>query len=89
MVNSGYMYALTKVNVRISIDPLSKTKKKMIIIYCFAVAVCEDGTFGYGCIKNCSGNCLEESLCNKQTGHCEGGCKPGYTNALCNKRNLC
>ena len=26
-----------------------------------------------------------DSACNKQTGHCDGRCKPGYTNAFCSK----
>ena len=80
MVNAGY--AVTEVHASIAMGPLSNEK----IINCFAVVVCEDGTFGYDCINNCSGNCLDDSPCNKQTGHCEGGCKPGYTNVLCNKR---
>ena len=48
--------------------------------------VCENETYGENCVHNCSGNCLNDSPCNRQTGHCEGGCKPGYTKALCNKR---
>ena len=83
MVNAGI--ALTKVHVCISMGPLST---EMMMIYCSAVAVCEDWTFGNDCINNCSGNCLDDSPCNKQTGYCEGGCKPGYTNAVCNKRKV-
>ena len=46
---------------------------------------CIDGAYGYGCVNNCSGHCMNDSLCNKQTGHCDRGCKPGYTNAFCSK----
>lgn len=49
------------------------------------VTECDDGTFGDDCINNCSAHCLNNSLCNKQTGHCERGCKPGYTNDDCKK----
>ena len=28
----------------------------------------------------------DDSDCNIQTGHCEGGCKPGFTNTLCTER---
>lgn len=49
---------------------------------------CEDGTYGYDCTNNCSGHCLKDSPCNKQTGHCSGGCKPGYTNSNCNKGKI-
>lgn len=52
--------------------------------YKFDVA-CNDGTFGHGCINNCSGQCVNDSPCNKTTGHCDNGCKPGYTSAFCNK----
>lgn len=83
MVNVGY--ALTNVNVNISMGPLSTD---MFLIFFFAFLVCEDGTYGYDCNNNCSGNCLGDSPCNKQTGHCKGGCRPGYTTALCNKRKL-
>ena len=48
--------------------------------------VCENGTYGNNCVNNCIGNCLDDSPCNRQTGHCEGGCKPGYTDALCKQR---
>ncbi|XP_078330771.1 uncharacterized protein LOC144624722 [Crassostrea virginica] len=48
---------------------------------------CNHGTFGHGCINNCSGQCIDElePMCNKQTGHCDRGCKPGYTSAFCNE----
>lgn len=47
---------------------------------------CDDGTYGYGCANNCSVHCLNDSLCNKQTGHCDKGCDPGYTENDCSKR---
>ncbi|XP_078328156.1 uncharacterized protein LOC144623567 [Crassostrea virginica] len=47
------------------------------------MAICDDGTYGNNCVHNCSGDCLNGSSCNKQTGYCDMGCKPGYTNALC------
>ena len=28
---------------------------------------------------------MGDSPCNKQTGHCDKGCDPGYTNDLCSK----
>ena len=54
--------------------------------YQIIVVECEDGTYGKNCVHNCSDNCLNGSPCNKQTGHCDMGCKPGYTTALCNER---
>nr|XP_022311266.1 protein draper-like [Crassostrea virginica] len=52
------------------------------------VQECEDGTYGQNCVYICSDNCLNGSPCNRQTGHCDTGCKPGYTNALCNEHCL-
>ena len=52
----------------------------------FIIVECEDGTYGNNCVHNCSGYCLNDSPCNKQTGHCDMGCKLGYTNALCGER---
>ena len=54
----------------------------------FAFFVECNGTYGKNCVHNCSGNCLNDSPCNTQTGHCDMGCKPGYTNVLCNERKL-
>lgn len=36
-------------------------------------------------MNNCSGHCLNNYPCNKETGHCDGGCSLGYTNGDCNK----
>lgn len=52
------------------------------------VAGCDDKSYGYGCLYNCSGHCLNDSPCNKQTGHCDGGCNPGYTNKDCNESKI-
>lgn len=52
------------------------------------VTVCDNGTYGYNCTNTCSGHCLNDSLCNKQTGQCDGGCKPGYTNNHCSESKL-
>lgn len=49
---------------------------------------CDNKTYGYGCVHNCSGHCLNDSPCNKQTGHCDGGCNPGYTNTDCSKGKI-
>lgn len=50
-----------------------------------SVLVCDDGAYGYNCVNNCSGHCLRDSPCNIHTGHCDRGCKPGYTNSNCSK----
>lgn len=53
------------------------------------VTGCYDGTYGYDCTNNCSGHCLNKSPCNKQTGQCDRGCEPGYTNVFCSESNYC
>lgn len=46
---------------------------------------CGDSIYGYHCDKSCSGLCLSDSPCNKQTGHCDVACNPGYANDECRK----
>uniref|UniRef100_K1R1W2 Multiple epidermal growth factor-like domains 10 n=1 Tax=Magallana gigas TaxID=29159 RepID=K1R1W2_MAGGI len=52
-------------------------------LYCNTV--CDDGTYGYNCVNNCSGHCLNGSHCNKHTGYCDEGCSPGYTDSDCSR----
>ena len=61
------------------------SSEKNLRVYFFFVA-CTNGTYGNDCALNCSGNCHNNYHCNKQTGKCDNGCKPGYTNTLCNQR---
>lgn len=49
---------------------------------------CDDGTYGYSCVNNCSGHCLNGSSCNKHTGVCDRGCNPGYVSDDCSKGKL-
>lgn len=49
------------------------------------ITECKDGTYGHNCTNNCSGHCLNDSPCNKQTGYCNGGCDPGYTDGDCSE----
>lgn len=64
------------------------TKYYLTFLLILIVTECGEGSFGYNCTNNCSGHCLHNSPCNKQTGHCDGGCRPGYTNADCNDGSL-
>ncbi|XP_056002467.1 multiple epidermal growth factor-like domains protein 10 isoform X2 [Ostrea edulis] len=45
---------------------------------------CKMGTYGPNCIYNCSGHCLNDGICNRETGYCDTGCKSGYTGRYCN-----
>lgn len=56
--------------------------KAVTTFYC---TECDDGTYGYNCVHKCSGHCLNDSSCNKKTGHCDMGCKLGYTYSNCSK----
>lgn len=49
------------------------------------VIECDDGTYGYDCVKRCSGRCTNDSSCNKQTGHYDFGCKAGFADDDCGK----
>lgn len=54
-----------------------------LIIEC--ILECENGTYGFNCAKNCTGHCLNDSPCNKQTGICDMGCSAGYQDDYCSK----
>ena len=44
---------------------------------------CPPGFYGNDCLYNCSQNCNVTRRCDRFTGKCEGGCKPGWTGATC------
>lgn len=56
-----------------------------LYVYFNAAIECDDGTYGYACVNNCSGHCINGSLCNKETGYCHNGCNAGYTNKDCSR----
>lgn len=58
----------------------SEHHKKLIIFL-----ECSQGMYGSGCLKKCSKHCLYDDKCNRTTGTCDAGCKPGYKGALCDK----
>lgn len=59
--------------------------KKNGYLISIPVIECNEGTFGYDCVNNCSGHCFNTSSCNKENGHCDKGCNPGYTKSDCSK----
>nr|XP_022311497.1 uncharacterized protein LOC111116787 isoform X2 [Crassostrea virginica] len=46
---------------------------------------CQDGQYGRDCRYNCSGNCLNDGVCDRQNGTC-GSCAMGYQGRKCDKR---
>nr|XP_022312499.1 multiple epidermal growth factor-like domains protein 10 isoform X2 [Crassostrea virginica] len=46
---------------------------------------CKDGRYGRDCQFNCSGNCLNQEICDKQNGTCES-CAEGYQGGKCDER---
>lgn len=62
-------------------------KLKEFVVWYFSEY--DNGTFGYDCLNNYSGNCLNKSPCNKQTGHCDKGCKPRYTKVFFSESKYC
>lgn len=47
---------------------------------CVLVSECPDGKYGQNCRENCSATC---NSCNKKSGFCEYGCKPGWKGDNC------
>ncbi|KAK6990663.1 delta-like protein 4, partial [Biomphalaria glabrata] len=46
---------------------------------------CQEGKWGDNCSSPCSSNCITYDTCNKMTGECQGGCKPGFQTPNCEK----
>lgn len=46
---------------------------------------CPPGQYGDDCSNQCSLNCNVTRTCDKFTGQCEGGCKPGFTGNTCDQ----
>lgn len=51
--------------------------KKITIVECIKVY------FGKNCSHQCSVNCYMVYSCDRYTGQCEEGCKPGWTGDTC------
>lgn len=47
---------------------------------------CDDGFFGPNCIEKCNTTCRN---CNKTSGICDKGCKPGWKGLYCQDGILC
>lgn len=54
-------------------------------IFKLTVVVCGSGYYGEDCRQLCSINCNFTTHCNKVTGQCEGGCKPGWKGSKCDQ----
>lgn len=53
------------------------------------IAACSAGFYGKNCSEECSSNCNVAKECDKITGACNGGCKPGWIGIICNDSMYC
>eukprot|EP00105_Crassostrea_gigas_P041322 XP_019925470.1 PREDICTED: receptor-type tyrosine-protein phosphatase T isoform X2 [Crassostrea gigas] len=49
---------------------------------CNRTTECSAGSYGVNCASTC-GQCLNEKVCNHETGSCDEGCQPGYKGPTC------
>lgn len=54
----------------------------------FEVVGCPAGFYGTNCSKQCSVNCAVTNSCDRFTGRCDGGCKPGWKGLYCNESKI-
>ncbi|XP_061170743.1 tyrosine-protein phosphatase 2-like [Saccostrea echinata] len=47
--------------------------------------VCDPGYYGRNCVQECSVNCGGTRQCDRLTGECEGGCRPGWKGMQCDQ----
>lgn len=57
---------------------------KLFVIEKLIITECMAGYYGKDCLKQCSTSCA--SSCNRISGHCDHGCKPGWAGNACNKK---
>ena len=43
---------------------------------------CEPGSFGSNCLHSC-GHCLDEAVCEPESGDCPWRCQPGWSGSRC------
>lgn len=55
-------------------------------MFVFIIVVCGSGLYGEDCMHQCSPNCNEGNACDRFTGQCIGGCKPGWRGFVCDQR---
>lgn len=55
-----------------------------MVVWSFFV-VCVSGYYGKNCSNQCSINCDMASSCDKLTGECDRGCKPGWSGIHCDQ----
>ena len=56
-----------------------------ILLFFFNLLIdCLPGYYGNKCGKACSGQCLNNTICDYIDGRCSDGCQPGYIGKLCN-----
>lgn len=67
------------------VQPYCKKYDFKIILFSLA---CRIGFYGYNCSYQCRSNCFIENLCDRFTGYCTGGCKPGWTGQMCDQGNF-
>nr|XP_034322514.1 multiple epidermal growth factor-like domains protein 10 [Crassostrea gigas] len=46
---------------------------------------CPSGLYGKNCNQQCSSNCFVTNNCNRFTGQCDKGCKPGWIGSTCDQ----
>lgn len=54
-------------------------------MFVFIIVACGSGLYGEDCMHQCSPNCNEGNTCDRFTGQCIGGCKPGWTGTMCDQ----
>lgn len=68
-----------------------KIKQKYIFFNWIVINItifqeCMMGYYGKNCSNKCSAFCNITGRCDKITGHCDGGCKPGWTGKSCDQK---
>ena len=62
---------------------LKKSTDQIYTQALFLSSECFEGSYGQGCLNNCSTTCGVLGTCDKVTGFCFGGCQAGWKGDIC------
>lgn len=89
-LNRRILFILIMISKLFKLVNISFSKATYVFIICYILChkiqyfaiECSAGSYGVNCASTC-GQCLNEKVCNHETGSCDQGCQPGYKGPTC------
>lgn len=89
-LNRRILFILIMISKSFKLVHISFSKATYVFIICYILChkiqyftiECSAGSYGVNCASTC-GQCLNEKVCNHETGSCDEGCQTGYKGPTC------